>query len=109
MGQIVIEPAKNIEIPEAAVLLSRAFMPKPVVAAVCQRKSEKQRRCPEDIFKILLEGMHCQVLLAKDNHEMVGVMSMVEWPHCQLSPLQSRKLLPFMIIATRGSDLPRRG
>lgn len=71
MRQIVIEPAKNIEIPEAAILLSRAFMPTPVVAAVCQGKSEKQRRSPEAIFKILLEVMHGQVLLAKDNHKMV--------------------------------------
>ena len=104
MGQIVIEPVKNIEIPEAAVLLSRAFVPTHVVAAVYQGKSEEQRRCPEAIFKILLEGMHGKVLLAKDNHEMVGVMRMVEWPHCQLSPLQSQKLLPFMIIAARGSS-----
>jgi len=103
MGQIVIEPAKNIEIPEAAVLLSRAFAPTPVVATVYQGENEKQCR-PEAIFEILLGGMHTQVLLAKDNHEMVGVMSMVEWPHCQLSPLQSRKLLPFMIIAACGSS-----
>ncbi len=60
MGQIVIEPAKNIEIPEAAVLLSRAFAPTPVVAAVYQGKSEEQRRSPEAIFKILLEGVHGQ-------------------------------------------------
>lgn len=34
---------------------------------------------------------------------------MVEWPHCQLSPLQNEKLLPFMIIAARGSSFQTLG
>lgn len=87
MGQIVIEPAKNIEIPEAAVLLSRAFAPTPVVATVYQGENEKQCR-PEAIFEILLmiiaaRGSSFQTLRFRSTWEKHDPKQ----PHWHLGPL----------------------
>jgi predicted N-acetyltransferase YhbS len=103
MTEIEITPAHPEDALEASVLASRAMINLPENIAVFQG----HRRRMEAVFKIMFQRMPGQVLLAKDQGQIVGVTRMVEWPHCrQTSPLDKIKLLPSMIKALR-STLPR--
>ncbi len=102
MEQIVIEPAQPGELLEASVLLSRAMVTLPENIAVFRGRRDRL----EAMFRIMLERFPGQVLLAKESGQIIGVMCMVEWPHCQMSPLQGLRLLPAMLKAL-GSTLPR--
>ncbi|MFQ6121696.1 MAG: GNAT family N-acetyltransferase [Dehalococcoidales bacterium] len=102
MEQIVIEPAQPREILEASVLLSRAFATNPIQLTVFQGR----RRAIETSFRTMLGRFPGQVLLAKESGQTIGVMRMVEWPRCQVSPLQILTVLPSVLNALRGT-LPR--
>jgi predicted N-acetyltransferase YhbS len=106
MEPIIIEPLQPGELREASVVTSRAFVTNPVSVAVFQGQGEKQRRRQEAVFRIMLGRMPGQVLLAKDQGRIIGVMRLVEWPRCQMSPLQGLRLLPAMLKAL-GGKLPR--
>ena len=106
MEPIIIEELQPGEIREASVVISHAFVTSPVPIAVMRGQGEKQRRRLEAMFRLVLGRMPGQVLLAKDQGRIIGVMRMVEWPRCQMSPLQGLRLLPSMLKALRGT-LPR--
>ena len=106
MEQIIIEKLQPGEVLEASVVIIRACVTCPVPVAVLQGQGEKQRRRLEAMFRIMLGRMPGQVLLAKDQGHIIGVMRLVEWPRCQMSPLQGLRLLPAM-LKVLGGTLPR--
>ena len=102
MSNITISTAQPDELPEAAGLTSRAMINLPEVAVVFRGKRQRL----EAAHRILYEKMPGQVFLAKDESKIVGVMRVVEWPHCKLSPKERVELLPSMEKALK-STLPR--
>jgi predicted N-acetyltransferase YhbS len=59
-------------------------------------------------FRIALEHMPGEVFVAKKDNRVVGVMRMVEWPGCQMKPLQGLRFLPTIIKAAGGLGTMRR-
>lgn len=98
MPDIVIEPARPEELPEAALLLSHAMISNPETAAVFRGRRDRLER----VFRIILKRLPGEVFVAKDAGRIVGVMRMVEWPHCVEAPFFKRMtLLPLMIWAMK--------
>ena len=97
MDTIVIEPLKADDANEASVVLSRALSPTPLPCAVFGDPTEEQRRFLEQVMKGLI-ACPGQVLLAKEDKQVIGVMRIVEWPDCQEPPVQALALLPEEIV-----------
>ena len=93
MDQIVIGSLKSTQVNEASVLLSRALSPTPLPCAVFGDPTEEQRRILETVMKGLIE-LPGQVLVAKENEQIIGVMRIVEWSDCQKPPVEVLDLLP---------------
>jgi ribosomal protein S18 acetylase RimI-like enzyme len=98
MSEIIIEPIKPEDIPEASKVISRAFAPTPVVVAVAKGSGEKQQRKLESGMKYMFKKVPGHMYVAKNNGEIVGAMRMVKWPECQPTPLQGLRMLPFILI-----------
>lgn len=95
MEQVSIEMLKKEDLQEAAKVVGRAFGPTPFAMAAC-RVLEKSERFLETTVKIMFERFPGQVLVARKDNRVVGVMRMVEWPECQMSSSQERMILPSM-------------
>ena len=102
---IEIETLKPSEIAEASALMSRAFNTNPLTCAVFGGPSEKQRSMLETGYKWgLKKGL---VFSAKEDEKILGVMRILEWPHCQKeyrSSVSSLNLLPLLLVL-RGKAL----
>jgi ribosomal protein S18 acetylase RimI-like enzyme len=103
MGNIKIESVQPMGISEAAKVLTHAFSGTPNMVAIMKGRDKEQRE--EAMWRIMLERLPGQVLVAKSGNRIVGVMRMVEWPQCQMSPLQQLTLLPAMLNALRRATL----
>jgi ribosomal protein S18 acetylase RimI-like enzyme len=99
MSKISIHIAQSKEFPEAALLISRAMINNPIVAAVFQGKQQLM----EAITRIAFERLPGQVYLAQDKGQIVGVMRVVEWPNCFPASMEGLELLPSMSMASKGS------
>lgn len=106
MERIVIGLLQPEEILEASALLGRAMCTNPVHVAVLQGQGEKERRCLEAMFRLMLKHAPGRVLLAKDSGRIVGVMRLVEAPRCYPSPVQRLIQMSLMLTTLRGR-LPR--
>jgi len=109
MEQISIGPLQELELPEAVEVSTRAYSTNPLGVAVYREHPDKERY-QEDSYRRSLGHMPGQVFIAKKDEHVVGVMRMVEWPHCQksLSLIQTlRILLPAMLTRNRGLVLRR--
>jgi predicted N-acetyltransferase YhbS len=95
---IVIKPIKPDEIPEASIVISRAFAPTPVVVAVSKGAGEKQLRKLESGMKYMFKKAPGDMYVAKIDGKIVGVVRMVKWPSCQPTPLQGLRMLPGILI-----------
>lgn len=102
MSKITVNTAQPTELPEAALLTSRAMIHLPHSTAIFQGKLERM----EAAFRIKFERLPGQVFLTKDEGQIVGVMRLVEWPQCKLSPKEALKMLPVILMALKGS-MPR--
>jgi predicted N-acetyltransferase YhbS len=98
MSEIVIEPIKPEDIPEASKVISRAFAPTPVVVAVAKGSGEKQQRKLESGMKYMFKKAPGHMYVAKMDGEIVGAMRMVKWPECQPKPSQGLMMLPGILI-----------
>jgi ribosomal protein S18 acetylase RimI-like enzyme len=88
-------------------LLSRAFLTEPHYLAIWRRQDEVAARKIETVFRTaVLNRPVATSWIARRGEELVGVLSMVEWPHCQLSALESLRLAPRMVTLF-GAALPR--
>ncbi len=109
MEQISIGPLQESELPEAVAVSTRAYSTNPLGVAV-YREHPDQKVYQEDSYRQLYEHMPGQVFIAKKDEHVVGVMRMVEWPHCQMSLSLTqtlRILLPAMLTRNRGLAIQR--
>jgi len=98
MGERKVEPLQSGEVAEAALLLSQAYSPSPLIVATFGDPSERQRRVVADGLKYKLAKMPGEAYTAKEDGEIVGVMRMVEWPDCQRSLLHGLFLVPALLL-----------
>ena len=112
MTKVSIQPVQPQELSQASDVLGKAFATQPSSFAIFPGKSDIERRM-KITFGIMLERLPGKVFVAKQDGQIVGTMRMVEWPDCQLSPLQGLRMLPAMIkaggLGTLGRALKFRG
>lgn len=84
MEQISMKPLQASEVQEAAAVAARAFSNNPLSIAV-YREHPNRERYLEASFERVFGHMQGQVFIAKKDEQVVGVLRMVEWPHCQMS------------------------
>ena len=106
MEQISIGPLQAADLPQAAAVTARAFSTNPLAIAVYRERQNKERHM-EATFRHLLEYMPGQVFIAKKDELVVGMLRMIEWPHCQTSSTQTLIRLPIMLIKLRGMAIRR--
>lgn len=105
MEGIVVESMQPDDLMEAAEVLSRAFAYRPVPKALsAKRRLEKERRL-NPVHMVMLGRLPGQTIVARRDRRIVGVMRIVKWPWCQVSPRQGLMLLPFMLGIKRGASL----
>lgn len=95
---IRVEEMRKEELPQALDVLAKAFSTQPSSFAIFPGKTDIERRM-KTTFRVLLEQMPGQVFVAKSDDSVVGVMRMVQWPDCQMKPLQGIRMLPTLIRA----------
>jgi ribosomal protein S18 acetylase RimI-like enzyme len=105
MKEITIDFIRPSEAKEASTVLGRAFITSsPNCIAVWRSHSEEEIIKQGAIFRLLkLERPKSTVIVAKIDAKIVGALNMVEWPHCQLSPLVTLKILPRMFLILKGA------
>ncbi len=109
MEQISIGTLQESELPEAVAVSTRAYSTNPLGVAVYREHPDKERY-QEDSYRQLYEHMPGQVFIAKKDEHVVGVMRMVEWPHCQTSMSLTqtlRILLRAVLTRNRGLVIRR--
>ena len=104
MEQISIESLQVTEIQDAAVIAGRAMAPTPFPMAIFGER-EKAERSMKATFKIIFGRWPGKVFVAKENNHVIGVMRIVEWPRCQMTPLQGLRLMPAMIAMGLATSL----
>ena len=98
---VVIEPMGPADLVEAAAVLNRAFGHRPVPRPLPADKRLARERRLDAIHKTMLGRLPGQTLMARREGRIVGVMRIVEWPRCQVSPRQGLAMLPSMIGMVR--------
>jgi predicted N-acetyltransferase YhbS len=104
MEQVSIEPLKREEISETARLFALAFSTRPGLIKILKGQRDKERRAVA-MFEFPLKHLPGSTLVAKKDNRVVGAIRFVEWPHCQLSPLQTLRFLPTMLAEMRSTAL----
>jgi predicted N-acetyltransferase YhbS len=105
MEQVIIEPLKREEIRDSARVLALAFSRRPGLIKMLKGQRDKERRAVAH-FEFELKYLAGNVVVAKRDNRIVGVIRYVEWPHCQLSPLQLLRFLPAMLAEMKSTALP---
>jgi ribosomal protein S18 acetylase RimI-like enzyme len=105
MKKVTIDFLRPSESKETSTVLGRAFVTSsPNCIAVWRAQGEEEIIKQGAIFRLLkLERPKSTVIVAKIDNRIVGAMNMVEWPHCQLSPLETLKMLPRMFLILKGA------
>ncbi len=105
MKPVNIETLRGEEVQEAAKVAARALAPTPFPMAVFGGL-DKTERGLEATIRIQFSSGPGQVLVARKNNRVVGVLRMVEWPQCQTPSGQAFKLLP-ILLKTLGTRVIR--
>jgi ribosomal protein S18 acetylase RimI-like enzyme len=102
MSEILIEAAKKEDLAEAAQVLSIAIAPTLNSIALWGGDSEKHRsRIEKTLLVILKKNPFYKTVLARNAGKIVGVHSMLPWPHCQPTFWEGLKLTPWLFPITR--------
>jgi ribosomal protein S18 acetylase RimI-like enzyme len=111
MKNIHIKKIKSEELPLATQMLGKAFATQPSSFAIYKGVSDRELLSNRMalVFEALLKSSSGQVFVAKKDGEIVGVMRMLEWPQCQLSPSQRLRMLPLMVRSGGGFGALKRG
>jgi ribosomal protein S18 acetylase RimI-like enzyme len=104
MAQVSIETLQAMDVPQAAKVAARAFSTNPLSVAVYREQTDKLRQMQAS-FTHLLETVPGEVYVAKKGNEVVGMLRFIEWPHCQVSFIETLINLPPMLIRLRGMAL----
>jgi len=105
MKKVTIDFLRPSEAKEASAVLGRALVTSsPNCIAIWRAQGEEEIVKQGAIFRLLkLERPKSTVIVAKIDNRIVGALNMVEWPHCQLSPLETLKMLPKMFLILKGA------
>jgi ribosomal protein S18 acetylase RimI-like enzyme len=105
MKKVTIDFLRPSEAKETSAVLSRAFITSsPNVIAIWRAQGEEEIIKQGAIFRLLkLERPKSKVIVAKIDNRIVGALNMIKWPHCQLSPLETLKMLPRMFLILKGA------
>lgn len=111
MTNIYIKKIEKDEFTQASKILGKAFATQPSSFAIYKGVSDIDLLSSRMalVFKALLKSSSGQVFVAKKDNKIVGVMRMVEWPQCQLSPSQRLRMLPLMVRSGGGFGALKRG
>ncbi len=104
MEQVSIETLRKDEVQEAAKVAARAFAPTPFAMAIYQDR-QKAERGMSAVLQIMFGHFPGEILVAKEGGRVVGVMRMMEWPRCQMTPGQGLRLLSTMFKTGPGAAL----
>jgi ribosomal protein S18 acetylase RimI-like enzyme len=91
---IEINLIEAAEIDEAANVTATAMYTNPMHVAAFQGQDEDKRLRQIAMFQVVLGKFPIEILVARHEGRIVGVMGMAEWPSCQMSIEESEKLLP---------------
>ena len=105
--KILIEKMRKEGLPQASEVLGKAFATQPSTLAIYRGRSDLARRM-QFVFGAMLEYLPGLKFTAKLDGRIVGVMRMVEWPDCQLTPLRGLRMLPRMMRGGGGPGALRR-
>jgi ribosomal protein S18 acetylase RimI-like enzyme len=98
--KVEIQPIHREELPQAFDVLGKAFATQPSSIAIYKGRTQSDIEQGMKItFGAMLKYLPGQVYVAKHDDSIVGVMRIVEWPSCQMKPLQIIKALPSLIKA----------
>jgi len=103
MESVKIQQLQEAELRQAAMVLGRAFSTQPNNLAIFGEKNIEQQS--RSLFWLMLKRFPGIVYGARKDDQIVGVMRMVEWPRCQMKPLQVLRHLPSLLIISRGGAL----
>ncbi|MBM4444657.1 MAG: GNAT family N-acetyltransferase [Chloroflexi bacterium] len=98
---VVIETMGPADLAEATAVVNRAFGHRPVPRPLPSDKRLKRERRLDPIHRTMLGRLPGQTLVARKEGRIVGVMRVVEWPRCQVSPRQGLAMLPALIGVVR--------
>ena len=101
LDQVKIREMQKEDVPQAVVVIGKAFATQPNTLAMNPGKPVSPRAL-EVTFTARFKHLPGQVFVAELDGKIVGVVRMVEWPNCQASPLQTLKMLPAMLGAIGG-------
>ena len=98
MIKAVIQPIQPDDLSEALDVLAKAFATQPSSFAIYKGRtqSEIERRI-QITFGALIKYLPGRVFVAKYDSRIVGAMRNVEWPGCQIKPLQIMRVLPAFV------------
>lgn len=105
MKNVTIDFLRQGEAKAASAVLGRVFVnSSPNCIAVWRAQGEGEIIKQAAIFRLLkLERQKSIVIVAKIDNRIVGALNMIEWPHCQLSFLETLKMLPRILLILKGS------
>ena len=102
MSDIVYEDARKEDLQEAAQVLSIAIAPTPNSIALWGGKSEKHRSRIEKALHLLhVQNANFKTIVARRAGKIIGVHSMLSWPHCQPTFREGLKMSPRMFPIVR--------
>jgi len=102
---VLVEPMQPADLEEAAAVLSRAFANRTVPRPLPPDKRLQKKRRLDAIHRMMLGRLPGQTLVARKDGRIVGVMRIVKWPQCQVSPRQGLAMLPQMLAIKRLGSL----
>jgi ribosomal protein S18 acetylase RimI-like enzyme len=106
MSEILIEAAKKEDLPEAARVLSITIAPTSNSIALWGGDSEQHRYRIEKTLQVLFEkNPFYKTVVARNAGKIVGVHSMLPWPHCQPTFWEGLKLTPWLFPIARMSAI----
>ncbi len=106
MSEILIDDAASEDLKEAAHVLSIAITPTLNSIALWGGNGEAQRvRIEKALYLMYLHNPHFKTLIARLDGEIVGVHSMLPWPHCQPTFTEALKLARWMLPLTGWNSL----
>ena len=108
MIKIVVQPIQPEDLSGALDVLGKAFATQPSSFAIYKDRTQPDiERRLRIIFGALIKYLPGQVFVAKHDSRVVGAMRIVEWPNCQMKPLQILRTLPAFIKAGGVGEMRR--
>ena len=108
MPNIIIQPIQPEDLSEALDVFGKAFATLSSSIAIYKGRTQSGvERGMQIMFSVPIKYLPGQVFVAKHDRRVVGAMRIVEWPDCQMKPLQMLRALPTLMKAVRLGEMRR--